>query len=53
MTKKAAKKKSSPAKKSAAKAPAPARAKSAKGEAATLDPIAAALRRRRASLLSR
>jgi hypothetical protein len=51
MTKKAAKKKSSPAKKSAAKAP--ARAKSAKGEAATLDPIAAALRRRRAALLSR
>jgi hypothetical protein len=52
MAKKAVKKQST--KKSAAKAPARAKsAKSPKGEAAPLDPITEALRRRRAALLSR
>ncbi len=52
MAKKAAKKKV--AKKPAAKAPARAKKpKGSKGEAAPLDPIAEALRRRRAALLSR
>lgn len=46
-TKKATKKK--PAKKAAA----PKRAKATKGEPAPLDPIAEALRRRRAALLAR